>query len=108
MEFKSKNFLPFLQNFINTQFKEDNEIHEINFYEIYHNSDVRVPIICSFPETDVDPLIEIYDLASEIGFQEENVKCIPFIETQVSYDSNVRLTKTVLGFCLLFLCKRKT
>lgn len=50
---------------------------------MHQNTTAKIPIVCGFINNDTDPLIEIYKLASEMGYPDNIIKCIPFIKTQV-------------------------
>lgn len=67
---------------------------QINLYEIYHNTDVKLPIICGLTDIDVDPLMDIQHLASEMGLDEDIMKCVPFIETQVPTSIHLLLIRS--------------
>lgn len=72
------------QSFIYGQFKNDLHTNDLNLYEVYHNTDDRIPIICGFVNVDVDPSREIYSLAQEIGLPENIITIVPLIRTRVS------------------------
>ncbi|XP_065213411.1 dynein axonemal heavy chain 3-like [Planococcus citri] len=79
----TEHFISNIKKLIRNVFIHDEEPSQLNLYEIYHNTSVKLPIICGLTDIDVDPLIDIQHLATEMGLEEDIMNCVPFIETQI-------------------------
>lgn len=74
-----------------------------NLYEAYLNTDHKTPIICAMLDDDVNPSNDIRNLALEMGYAEDTVKCVSLHDAKVNMGQKIaasvslRASKTIVS-----------